>query len=134
MIIQLDTKVNFCLCQVLDHELRLFRELEAIKATSKDSTHVLKALRFIDRKRNDSLDKKQLLTFLNSNIDDAQLKMNDITTIFRRLNLKQAGEINYIDFFNAVYGQANQNSPSDAAKEVKARKLKKKFITLIDKE
>ena len=44
--------------QVLDHELRLFRELEAIKATSKDSTHVLKALRFIDRKRRDSLDKK----------------------------------------------------------------------------
>ena len=60
--------------------------------------------------------------------------MNDIGTIFRRLNLKQAGQINYIDFFNAVYGQANFNSPMDATKEVKARKLKKKFITLIDKE
>ena len=62
--------------------------MEAIKVSSKDSTHVLKALRFIDRKKRDSLDKKQLLVFLNSNMDDSQLKMSDTTTIFRRLNLK----------------------------------------------
>ena len=67
-------------------------------------------------------------------MDDAQLKMSDIGTIFRRLNLKQAGQINYIDFFNAVYGRVTLNSPEDAAKEEKAQKLKKKFITLIDKE
>lgn len=116
VVIQLDTKVNFCLCQVLDHELRLFRELEAIKDTSKDSTNVLKALRFIDRKRRDSLDRKQLLVFLNSNMEDAQMKMSDITTIFRRLNLKQSGQINYIDFFNSVYGRVNETSGGDAAK------------------
>ena len=60
--------------------------------------------------------------------------MSDIGTIFRRLNLKQAGQINYIDFFNAVYGRVTLNDPEDAAKEEKAQKLKKKFITLIDKE
>ena len=58
--------------------------------------------------------------------------MNDISTIFRRLNLKQTGQINYIDFFNAVYGRVNQTSEHDAAKALQAQKLKKKFITLID--
>ena len=80
--------MNFCLCQVIDHELRLFRELEAIKARIKDSSHVFKAMRFIDRKRRDGLDKKQLLTFLNSNMDDAQLKLSDMTHIFKRLHIK----------------------------------------------
>ena len=56
---------------MLDHELRLFREFEYIRQATKGSTHVLKALRFIDRKRKDGVDKKQLLVFLNSNIDDA---------------------------------------------------------------
>ena len=71
LVVSLDTKVNFCLCQVLDHELRLFREFEYIRQAAKGSTHVLKALRFIDRKRKDGIDKKQLLVFLNSNMDDA---------------------------------------------------------------
>ena len=112
----MDTKVNFCLCQVLDHELRLFREFEYIKQATKGSTHVLKALRFIDRKKKDGIDKKQLLVFLNSNIDDAQLKMSDVTTIFRRLGLKQTGSINYIDFYNAVYGSKELTNQVDCDK------------------
>jgi len=30
--------------------------------------------------------------------------MSDITTVYRRLGLKQVGAINYIDFYNSVYG------------------------------
>ena len=58
--------------------------------------------------------------------------MSDITTIFRRLGLKQTGSINYIDFYNAVYGSKELASQVDSTKEVKANKMKKKFITLID--
>lgn len=119
---------------MLDHEIRLFRELEAIKQSSKDSTHVLKALRFIDRKRRDGMDKKQLLAFLNSNMDDSQLKPSDMTTIFKRLSLKQTGLINYIDFYNAIYAKPIFTDHDDGVKAVKAQKLKKNFITLIDKE
>ena len=119
---------------MLDHELRLFRELETIKGNSKDSTSVLKALRFIDRKRKDAIDKKQLLVFLNSNVDDSHLKMTDINTIYRRLHLKQTGLINYIDFYNAVYGTLNFAERNDAVAIVKERKIKKKFLNLIDKE
>ena len=88
VVIQLDTKVNFSLCQVLDHELRLFRELEAIKQSTKDSSCAIKALRFIDRKHKDGIDKKQLLAFLNSNLEDSHLKLSDVTSIFKRLNLR----------------------------------------------
>ena len=94
----------------------------------------MKALRFIDRKRKDGIDKKQLLTFLNSNMDGSQLKMSDITTIFKRLSLKQTGLINYIDFYNAVYGRIDSDSHLEGTKEIKAQKMTKKFIKLIDRE
>jgi len=95
IVIQLNSNVNFCLVQVLDHEIRLFREIESIKTSLgvsnqqlSGSSSVIKALRFIDRKRKDGLDKKQLLVFFNSNMIDSQLKMADMTTIFKRLYLK----------------------------------------------
>lgn len=88
IVLQLDTQVNFSLIQVLDHELRLFRELESIKESCKDSTNLLKALRFIDRKRVDGVEKKQLLRFLNSNIDESNLKLAEMNNVYRRLGLK----------------------------------------------
>ena len=140
MVLSLNSKVNFGLCQVLDHELRLFRELEVIKSQQSarhishaNSKHVLKALRFIDRKRRDGLDKKQLLVFLNSNVADSQLKMADVTTIFWRLRLKQSGCTNYIDFFNAVYCWVEQEGEGGSA-VTKSQNLTKKFINLIDAE
>lgn len=96
---------------------------------------MLKALKFIDRKRKDGLDKKQILVFLNSNVADSQLKMSDITTIYRRLSLKQTGIINYIDFFNLVYGRQVEKQTSDSGPvAVKNQKLKKKFITMLDQQ
>ena len=49
---------------------------------------MLKALRFIDRKRQDGVDKKQLLRFLNSNIDESNMQLSDMTSVYRRLGLK----------------------------------------------
>lgn len=66
---------------------------------------------------------------------DSQLKMSDMTTIFRRLGLKQNGLMNYIDFFNSVYGSFNlKGGPNEATRVVKEQKIKKNFITLINQE
>jgi hypothetical protein len=140
IVIQLSSNVSFGLVQVLDHEIRLFREIESIKTSLGVSnlqvscgSNVIKALRFIDRKRKDGLDKKQLLVFFNSNMIDSQLKMADMTTIFKRLYLKQTGLIHYLDFFNSVYCRVDLiSSPKEGAEAVKAQKLKKSFISLVD--
>lgn len=63
----------------------------------------MKALRFIDRKKQDGIEKKQILRFLNSNIDQSNMQLSDMTNVYRRLGLKQGGRINYIDFYNQVY-------------------------------
>ena len=97
---------------------------------------MLKALKFIDRKQRDGLDKKQILVFLNSNITESQLKLSDISNIFKRLGLKQTGIINYIDFFNTVYGKqvAEPSNTDKGLAVVKAQKLKKKFISMLDRQ
>ena len=60
--------------------------------------------------------------------------MTDITTIFRRLSLKQNSLINYIDFYNAVYVAANLGNANDGIKAIKSQKMTKKFINLINRE
>ena len=97
-------KVNFALAQVLDHEMRLFMEVNALRmSANENSVLVMKALKFIDKKHKDGLDKKAVISFLNDNVSGADLNMHDGATIFRRLNLKQNGVNGYVDIFNSIY-------------------------------
>ena len=63
----------------------------------------MKALKFIDKKHKEGLDKKTVISFLNENVDGADLNMHDGATIFRRLNLKQNRVNGYVDIFNSIY-------------------------------
>ena len=100
----LDSKVSCALCQVIDHEIRLFKEIEALRVKSNQipAACFQKAMRIIDTNGRDGLDKKSVLKFLNSNIDGSQLQMSDMTTVFKRLQLKAVGVNSYIDVYNSI--------------------------------
>ena len=57
--IRLSQKVNFALSQVIDHELRLFREIDQLRQkATENAVNVMKALKYIDKKQKDGLDKR----------------------------------------------------------------------------
>ena len=79
-------------------------EVNALRmGASENSVLVMKALKFIDKKHKEGLDKKTVISFLNENVDGADLNMHDGATIFRRLNLKQNKVNGYVDIFNSIY-------------------------------
>ena len=84
--------------------MRLFKEINQLRMNaSENSVLVMKALKFIDKKHKEGLDKKTVISFLNENVDGSDLNMHDGATIFRRLNLKQNGINGYVDIFNSIY-------------------------------
>ena len=51
-------------------------EVNALRmSASENSVQVMKALKFIDKKHKEGLDKKTVISFLNENVDGADLNM-----------------------------------------------------------
>ena len=82
----------------------MFREIDQLrKKATENAVFVMKALKYIDRKHKDGLDKRAVMVFLNENVSGAELNIQDAATIFRRLHLKQNGINGYVNIYNAVY-------------------------------
>ena len=78
-----DVKVTFALSQVLDQELRLFRDLKILKDgfNLNQNSHLcslIKALKCIDTKNKEGIDCTGVKTFLNRNIVSFEFTTKDV--------------------------------------------------------
>lgn len=103
-----NVKVKFALSQVIDHELRLFRDLELIKSNMNldSNTYLLslvKAMKQIDTKGRDGLDCTSVKNFLNKNILNFDFTTKDTAAIFRRLRLSESHVASFYQIIRALY-------------------------------
>lgn len=98
-------KVNFAICQILDQELRLYRELDYLRDIARESErglHLMRAFQIIDTKKTGGLTATAIQKFLNQNIPNTQFTTKEVKSVFRRLRLPQRA-ISYVDLLNALF-------------------------------
>ena len=102
--------------QVFDQEIRLFRDLQALKSgISLDANNhlvcLIKALRQIDTKHRDGLDCNAIRSFLNKNVENFEFSPKDVQAIFRRLRLDPQRVASFYQVCQALF-PAEERKPA----------------------